>query len=106
MRRLLASLALSLSLGLGAAVYAAPAKDSAVTILRVEESKPARLKLTAGSDKGVAVGTTGYLVDAAGKRVSGGDLKVVSVEAKSCVAEVGLPASAVDGSYGAVLSLP
>lgn len=101
------SLALLLSLFCATAAFAGPVKDLAVVILRVEGQKPARLKLTAGTEKGVSVGTTGYLIDTSGKHVPNGEFKVVEVESKFCFAEVpSLAASDIDGSYGAVLRVP
>jgi hypothetical protein len=84
-------------------VFAAP---TPATITRIEDGKPAKLKLAAGSKKGVTVGLSGHLTDASGKKVEGSDFKVISVEEKSCFVEVSLDASKIDGSFKAILNLP
>jgi hypothetical protein len=107
MRRLLLSLGLfaCLSLAFGSLAYAGYAELNA-TILRVIEGSPTKLKLAAGTDKKVSAGTQGYLVDEQGRHIPGGDIKVTSAEAKSCIAETSLPAGKIDGSFGAILQVP
>ena len=75
-------------------------------ISHIEDGKPAKLKLAAGSKKGVAVGVTGFLADSTGKKIEGTDFKVLSVEEKSCLVEVNVDASKIDGSSSAILNLP
>jgi hypothetical protein len=85
------------------AVFAAPTKT---TITRIEDGNPAKLKLAAGSKKGVSVGTTGHLIDSSGKKIDGSDFKVISVEEKSCLVEIGMDSLKIDGSFSAIVNLP
>jgi hypothetical protein len=85
------------------AIFAAPTK---ITINRVEDGNPAKVKLVKGSKHGVSLTTTGYLVDGSGKKVEGTDFKIISVDEKSCLVSVNLDSTKIDGSWGAILDLP
>jgi hypothetical protein len=85
------------------AVFAVPTR---ITINRVDDGNPAKIKLVKGSKHGVSLTTTGYLVDGSGKKVEGSDFKILSVEEKFCIVSVSLDSTKIDGSWGAILDLP
>lgn len=104
MRRSLLGLSLLAFLSFApATLFAAPTKAK---IIRVSDGNPAQLKLALGSKKGATVGLTGYLVDKTGEKVKGSEFKVTEVSETSCVVEVKMDASKIDGDFAAVLELP